>query len=366
VARQSRIFGSLSPEHPLAQRFVALTGVTVSDFLVVSFAILSAFLSGKLRIVTREFFAPLESRFTRGVVDRTLAVLSREPRELRELLRQTAPSVGYEHFEFHERTPLTRYPLLRIGNHYCLYCITVLVRGLETAVYDILKSHDPSTFLNEFGALFESYVRLGVEALGCPFLDERDLKKRFGKTRKVVDFSISAGNATVLIDAKGVELNAHAMQATSGALLTARVETSILKGIAQASDLACRMNLSEPPYVLIVTFKDLFLGSGLDFARYADPARLATSVGNTNAIDMRRVSFVSAEEFDYLVAGLSANNIPLARFLEDISNSDSTPETKRMQMMQHINDRLRPYGSPRYLETEFASIVESAKQSLVF
>jgi hypothetical protein len=77
---------------------------------------------------------------------------------------------------------------------------------------------------------------------------------------------------------------------------------------------------------------------------------------------MRRVFFASAEEFDYLSAGLSSRKIHLAEFLEEIGKADETPEGKRLQIMQHINDRLRPYGSPPYLAAQFEVLAESAKQ----
>jgi hypothetical protein len=362
-ARQARIFRRLDADHHLATRFHELTGLTIPTFLELSFFVAATFLDGSRRSVTLDYFATLHAKHSATTIERFFRILSRDANELRSQLLGSATKPGRVAYEYRERTPLMRHPILRVGSTYWIYQLPILLRGMETMVYDILRADNPSVFMNHFGRIFEDYVRLGVEQLGCSFLNEAELKRRYGHG-KVVDFVLTSAAGTVFIDAKGVEMNDGIMVTANAELLTRQAENSILKGLSQAQELVARMQLTEPPFVLIVTYKHLFLGSGDDFARYADPIRFASAVGQRAGLEMSKVFFVSVEEFDYLASALGQKNMHLATLLEELSAKERTQEGKRMMMMQHIHDRLRPYAMPPYLAEEFQLIEEAALAGL--
>jgi hypothetical protein len=360
IARQSLLFRDLPATHPLALNFASLTDVPLQTFLAVSFLLMMGFVGRTQPSTPRRYFASLEAQFSAPVINRALEAISRTPEEVGQLICERQLPSNFEHLEYYERTPLTRSPLLRVGETYIHYGMPVLVRGFETLVYDTLRHDDASRLMNEFGPLFESYVRRGIQELAVPFLDERELRARYG-SGKVVDFALQSQEGTVFVDAKGVEIQALAMTTSNPEFLTRQVQTSVLKGLSQAVELQSRMGLSEPPYVLLVTYKHLLLGNGSDFMRYADPKEVANKSGDVSALDMKRVYFVSIEEFDYLVAALAKRGMHLAAFLAEVEQADTRPETKCLMMMQHINNRLRPYGLPSYLENEFEDLMDIAK-----
>lgn len=359
VARQALLFRELPPTHPLALRFEELVGASLKDFVVL-LAAFTIHLAVNQVTVERRFFAPLEPYFTRSTIDAVLAAISRDRDELRTFLRTTRFDDLRTHYEYYARTPLTRYPLLRKGSLYIPYSSTVLARGAETLVYDILREADASTFMNHFGALFELYVRRGVEHIGEPFMDEVQLKQRYGDG-KVVDFAFSYPHGTLLIDAKGVELPIGALVTREVEFLSSRLANSVFKALEQADELSIRMKLPEAPYVLVVTYKDFLLGNGSDLLTYADAAQLPKSVSR---LDMSRVYFCSIEEFDYLAAGLRSHQKDPVTFFATARDLDADPRTKAFTMMQRINSDLRPYGTPDYLKAEQSALMDILQEAL--
>jgi len=198
--RQSLLFRELPPDHPLVKQFRDIVGAEPRDFVPV-LAALTIHLAVNQVTVERSFFDPLETYFARSTIDAVLGALSKDRDELRTYLRASQFEETRSPYEYHARTPLTRYPLLRIENRYIPYCSAVLARGAETLVYDILREADPSAFMNHFGPLFEVYVRKGVEHIGATFKDEQELKRTYD-SGKVVDFAFTSGDGTLLIDAK--------------------------------------------------------------------------------------------------------------------------------------------------------------------
>lgn len=354
--RQLVLFRQLPVAHPLATLFERVVGVPIAEFVTVLAAI-TLHLAPNQVTVDRSFFTPLEPYFSRPTIDGVLATISKDRNGLRDFLRANPFDDVRSHYEYYARTPLARYPLLRSGTRFIPYSSTVLGRGAETLVYDILREEDASTLMNHFGELFELYVRRGITLTGSPFLDEKELKQRFG-SGKVVDFAFSCHDGTLLIDAKGVELPLGALVTREVEFLSSRLQNSVFKGLEQAADMASRMKLTEPPYVLIITYKDLQLGNGADLSRYVDQTRVPRS------LDMTRVYFASVEEFDYLAAGLRSHGMHPIQFFEKVRSLDADPSTKKYRLMQHINSELRPYGTPDYLKNEEDALMQILKQAL--
>jgi len=358
-ARQSLLFRQLPMDHPLSVAFARVVGVPIGDFVVL-LAAMTIYLAVRNVPVDRRFFSSLEPFFSRSKVDAVLATISKDRSELRTYLRSGRFADARAHYEYHSRTPLTRYPLLRDGGHLIPYAPAVLARGVETLVYDILREHDASAFMNHFGTLFEGHVRKGVEHTEFPFMDEAELTRRFGRG-KVVDFAFSSLDGTLLVDAKGVALPVGALVTDDTEFLTSRLSNSVIKALEQAAGLASRMALVDPPFVLVVTYKHFLLGTGSNLERFVDKDAQPESV---KGLDMAKVYFASIEEFDYLVAGLRAHRIHPVQFFANARDLDADPSTRKFTVMQHVNAALRPYGTPDYLSEEEAAVMKILERAL--
>ncbi len=358
-ARQSLLFRHLPEEHPLFITFQRVIGTPLNAFIALLVAMTIPLATRKLT-VERQFFSTLEPFFSPSAVDTVLATLSRDRDQLRTYLRDSQHSNERSHYEYYSRTPLTRFPLLREGSRFTTYSSPVLARGTETLVYDILRNHDPSTFMDHFGAVFEGYVRRGIEHMNHPFMDEKEVRRRFG-VGKVVDFVLPSPKGTLFIEAKGVELPVAAMVTLETEFLNSRLHNSIFKALEQAGELATRMALTEPPFVLVVTYKHFLLGNGSSLQDIAKNVSLPQSV---KSLDMTRIYFASIEEFDYLAAGLRAHGNDPVEFFKTVRTDDQDHRTRKFMLMQHINDKLRPYGTPDYLRDEESALMDVLREAL--
>ena len=95
-------------------------------------------------------------------------------------------------------------------------------------------------------------------------------------------------------------------------------KSSILGGIRQAYDLADRIQAGDKicgrqigqgeNYLLIVTMKDFFVGSGQDYRNHIateDVDKIKVDYGNTEPIPLENMFFVSVDELDIIVGEIA-------------------------------------------------------------
>ena len=214
--------------------------------------------------------------------------------------------------------------------------------------------------MDTFGPIFERYVQRGMEYLGEPFLTELAIVERAGASL-TVDFAILGDQANILIDAKGVEMTHGGMTSHRPEVITGQSKSSILKGIRQGIETAKAFAKDKPSnrsrernFLLIVTFKDLYLGTGRDLSSYVMRDRLTNALGahaSESVIPLEHMYFVSIDEFDYLIGGLKQNNTGLETLLREISIADQSPETKCFKISQHLVRRWDGLSAPTYIAT---------------
>src|SRR5208283_4243508 len=151
-----------------------------------------------------------------------------------------------------------------------------------------------------------------------------------------------------------------------------RIESSVIKGIAQAYSVAKRLAgvtsvgttpLQEPTerYLLIVTYKDLYLGCGRDFYEFLAKDvldEIVNEFGNIQWIPFEHMYFVSIEDFELLVQAVHEGRTSIASCLRHAVCSDSTVlwEEKKLVLRQHLHELLGALRPPAYLDREFDDI----------
>jgi hypothetical protein len=274
-------------------------------------------------------------------------------------------------YEFYEQSPLKRFPLLEVEGRYFCYSPVLLVHSTNSFVFDTLKQADPNGFMNSFGTIFEKYIASGFSYSKVPFISEKEIQATIGRLHKVVDFIVFDDDTAILIDAKGVELPVLGMLTHLHDVLSDKTRTSILKGVSQACAtwhaLATHSRIGEfslgnrVPYLLVVTYKQLYLGTGVDFLTHVASdfyADLLQQYGGRSPIPPEHIYFISASDFDYLMETIHKGQ-SLKTILVDSVARDSQLSTKRFIFSQH----LMQYGTniPVYLEREFDSIVNTIR-----
>jgi len=376
-ARQSLLFGRLDNRHPFQKRFTEKCGISIPEFIelatmiVTRFTILNTIL--KQRTVTSEWFRKVADKYKPGTIQKFLDLLAIDFESLKEKLmkQQSNRKVQYEAYE---KTPLRETPLLKHNSKYYPFSPELLARCLETFIYDTLRSDGPNDFMNKFGPIFEKYVGNSVSNTKIRYFTEKELSDILPGKGKLVDYLLVDEGNKIFVDAKGVEMSYLGMVGHQPEVITDKTRNSIVKGIQQGFETAGRLesikNLSEVEigegnnYLIVVTFKDMFVGNGLDFYEYVAKDtlnELISHYGGTAPIPFEHMYFMSIDDFDLLAGGIASGEIGLIRILEHAVKSDALWKTKKFTFGQHIYDMHPKIRAPVWLVDESKYILDCCK-----
>lgn len=372
LGRQAKLFSYLPSNHYFKAAFYEETKVTISDFLELSFALLAHFLTKKELFITKKWFSTLENSYPPSTIDNYLNIISKEWNELKKYL-ESFPRVSVS-YEFHEQTPLQRFPLLQIKDRFYCYSENLLSRSIQNIVYDIIRSKDVTKFMEKFGVLFERYIEDGIKQVSSNYHNEDDLKRALNTEEKIIDFIIIEPNSNIFIDAKGVELNYLGMVSHLPEVVTDKTKTSILKGVEQYFSTVNQVLLSnflevknKENYLLIITYKDLYLGNGKDFFDTIAKEKyqaIQQQYPNCSFLKSENMYFISVDDFDLLVALLNTKTKTLSEVLAYAVESDKDYKTKKFVFRQHISEINIDINNVSYLKVEFDKIADSCANKL--
>jgi hypothetical protein len=271
--RQIILFEELPRTDAIKSLFASVTEVDMLAFIELTSVLACRFLTENSIYVDTGYFPPLGH--PHDTTKRFLSMFSLDRESLRPFLEVEEKRIRTFENKLYEQTPLKKRPLLMLddGTRYLCYSPNLLFFALSTFVYDKLKEHSPEAFSHEFGKVFESYISKGLKYAGVNFIDETTLKQQYPNSL-VVDFKVTCEDAIVLIESKAIELSPHARVAVDPNILSNNLRDSVTKAIKQAFVIATQL-LNAPPsperpsrqkiFLLIVTYKDLFIGNGNDF-----------------------------------------------------------------------------------------------------
>jgi len=359
MSRQFILFFDLEPEHQFSSTFREIHGIDLNTFLELSFALMTRFAASRSATVDERFFTNLVPAYPAGTIPAFLSIVSRD---LESLVCELSamPTYGILH-ETIEPTPLVRFPLLRDGNLYQCYLIHLLFRTVQNFVYDALRAADASAFTNKFGPIFEHYLERGLSYAGLGYMTESELVVTLPHGSKVVDYAILSEEAAVLIDAKAIQLTDPGMLARTSATLTARASTA-LKAVDQGFTVSANLKAGGsiaatcPVFLLVVTYKDLLLGSGREF--YENAAKeiidgFAAKHGDSHPIPVDHIFFLSINDFDLLMEHLKSSGTGLADFLHKAVQDNAEVGSGSFVFRTHIPGVLSNPKFPEYLHAGF-------------
>lgn len=348
----------------IRQLFKRHTGVELDEFLAISFSVLSYFMANPGRpVVARSHFDLIARAYSPEAVDRSLSLLSLDLEGAREFLERS--DVKYrdnEEFQLYEQTPLKLRPMLRIGESFVCYSPNLLTVSLASLVYDILKDVESAAFSAEFGEPFERYVGLGISHLGVPFSTEADLRCAFGDCR-LVDFVVPSDGINVMIEAKGIEMNPQARVSPNWWYVGNSLRDSVVKAVTQGLVTANKIvnggltgaSVANSFHLLIVTFKDLYVGNGERFFRGQVRQQIETFAAG-KALDLthlpfERIHIVSIDEFDALMDAVRSSGRSLGSLLNAIVDADK--QDRKLQLRQNLEAIVGALRIPGYASRPF-------------
>ncbi len=372
LSRQAILFSELPDNHLIKTQFKKLTGVGVKDFLELSWVLISRFISGSETHLPNGWFDSLKPEYGADTIDNYLKAISIEINEGRKLLC-SADDGRRRSIEHYEPTPFASFPMLRVPGGYLITEVHILFRCIEHYVYDRLRQWDAEKFMAKFGGMFERYAEKALDYAGLSYSTEAQTKDALGDQGNQIDFIVHENGSNVFIDTKGVEMayQGHVTHLTS--FLKDKTKKSILKAIKQAHDVVrkleensgCRITKHDVNYLLVVTYKEFYLGSGRSY--YEIVARDAMDeiyqkYDGLPVIPPENIYFITIDELDYACTMIKNDAISLSGIIDTAKYADAKSEIRKFNFTQHLQTVAGyNYMPPQYLKTEEDKILEKLK-----
>ena len=182
-----------------------------------------------------------------------------------------------------------------------------------------------------------------------------------------MDFLITNENCTILLEVKSQDLSAQARVFPDNKNLKRQLEDSIIKATIQAYSTVNKLlsfgeiegnKIIFPPYLFILTYKDLYLGNGRmiwdEFLKSAIEDEINDMRVNIDMIPPEKIVVLSIREFDLLMSCLQKQNS-----IAEILNTMIEENTNNKSMKWTFDQNLAPYTQElialNYLDEKFDS-----------
>lgn len=364
LARQKILFDRVSDTHFFKKEFTKKTNLTIEHFLELGLVLLCRYIIDTKPIVTSHWFESIKSHYSGSEVVGLLELISIDLGDLRSRLLKSEKNKRSS-LEYYEQTPFLNFPLIKSGDKYICVYPNILFRTIEHFIYDSLRAWDSTKFMAKFGDIFERYVERGLSYAGIPYVTEKTLIKELGDDGNVVDFLIGDGDSNIFIDAKAVEM-AHQGKVTYLAhIVKDRVKTSIIKAIEQSFDVLRRLRNADSSnpivkhrnnnYLVVVTFKELYLGNGqnlFDAIAKDKLQKLIEKYKDSPQIPLENMYFITIDEFDYFVQLIKDGKITFASGLSKARGSDHEAKTRKFDFTLHLRSWDNDQKPPVYVQDE--------------
>ena len=199
--------------------------------------------------------------------------------------------------------------------------------------------------MEKFGVIFERYVEDGIKSTSLTYYNEKQLKQLLNPKEKIVDFIITEPSLNVFIEAKGVELSYLGMVSHLSEVVTDKTRTSALKGVEQYYSTVNQIittNLidikGKENFLIIVTYKDMYLGNGKDFLDdiAKEKYNLMLDKYPNCFLKTDNIYFISIDDFDLLIELLIRGTKDLSEIFNYVINNDKDYLTKKFIFRQHF------------------------------
>ena len=335
IARQSLLFAKLEESHVIQKSFAAVTGLPIRDFLELSLALVAFVQKTEgARFSHASFCSWIQNAYAVPIARKFLYSISNTIDDMRRWLvrleQEKARALKTVDYEYFEPTPFMRFPLIEYENDYVVVFPHLLYVSLSSFVYDTLRAENASNFMNKFGTMFERVVEKSLRSINAEVLTENDLRRHFkcASNQRFVDFLVVNNGCNVFVEAKAVSMSVGGKMTDRAGTVRSQIKDSALKGIRQANDLAEALPKGEEicgvktgtsdNYLIIVTFKDLYLGNGLQLREFIAPQevdKIILSSGDKQHIPLSNVFVISIDEIDTLLGNVSLGHKTLVEYL---------------------------------------------------
>lgn len=359
LERQIKLYLKLSHKFNIDNEFTGLTGMSIKSFLQYTYTTFLYLHNERADkpwyiyngILDDQYFSVFYQCFGRNETEKYLRLLSANKKSDFEGLQKMA----YEVYQLYETTFFTTKPFIRFKGKYHLISRAVFNQTVEHFIYQFLKLKS-SQFSSEFGSRLEKYVELGINEMKMPYLRETDLIAQF-PSNKVCDFAI---DNKVLLEVKAIELPIRSGILRDQELMESDLQSNIIKAYSQLIEIGNLLNSDATFYGIIVTYKDMFLGFGMDaweeFMKSKITELCSQKEFKLSVLPPENLFFLSIEDWDRTVQIVKNKTATLEEILQYAYHKRNIPDIA--ESIIFFNQALRKYKVDEYSLTYLSGLID--------
>ena len=339
-ATQLKVFSTLTHKYDLEKSFMAKTGISIRDFLVLTEICWACINANKIGVTFRyegflpdDLFTVCREFTTAGAVEKylQLMVLHTAATEQMELYKR---GIKREDLQSLETSFFTMYPLQRHRDKIRVIHAAVFSYSINYYLYDYLKANDEG-FGSEFGKRFEKYIELGLNEASIKYKTENDLKKLLPKDSNLTDFMLEEEN--ILIECKVIELQPFVSINPTDELLYSSLKDNLIKAYLKQMLYVANTLLGEKEnWGIILTYKQLF------WSKFTDVWDIITDKTVTErelaALPPENVFIVDVYTWNKIVQVIKDKKATLLDILKKAKQNNSKPETSKQLFDMHLQE----------------------------
>lgn len=374
AGRQVILFTEIGEKYGVNQKFEVETGLSIADFLGISFSIFSILQpDGTYALKAKA----LHTVFDPEKVQKYFDLVAVTPAQAKAYLDEDAKKKGKRFIlQLYELSPLARKPFLVMGDDYVVFSKRLFRQFFANFVYDFL--YDLPGSFGDFGDILEKYVRQQLEAQGFSPVLDKSWKKILGKDISAPDFTICQDNATVFIEAKRKHLPEIPKILQTNDTFSRHLDDSVVKGVVQIYSLADEILKSRPDcvknfdnfYGVVVSYKNDYLRGGQqfwdEFLRDEIIAKLNELGIDPNLIPPENIFLLPIDDIDYLMTFLEEHpNETFGSVFAKVKEFEADPARSSFFFHDHLS-RIAGGRIPRpeHLWQKIAGVIDEIVQKM--
>ena len=347
IARQFLLFNDLSSTENVKIAFEEYCDISILDFLDLSFLVWVWLSSHDDGIFFERNVIFSKTKIPKNTIDNYFNCLSLDISTTKKYLLSRPNKVNDFCFQLIEPTPFIEKPFFCYRTEIMVYSKKIFESMINNYIYNRIKYKLGSDIAVSFGNVFEKYIQNALSSVKLDFLTEKDLKTYLPNT-KVTDYLIKSNDSSIFIEAKSQDINPKVIVFPDNTQLKNELEDSVIKATIQAITLINAIKSSQSfdkgikdsvPFLLIVTYKNFYLGNGKMMWNEFLESAVSCSINpdlDISLLPPENIAVLSIEEFDLLMAYIEQKIFTLDEILDIVVKENSSVDTMKISFIQHL------------------------------
>lgn len=349
--REAALIDSQPTNNPLRTRFERRAGYSLAQFSDLSLALLTEINQRGVVHVGMEWFTPIRRAYSAEVVHNFIKSLALSATEMISFFRSLQGADRKTASEFFEFTPLARFPLIRTTSGVSAINSMVLTRGLEQFVHSVLST-DGEAFIQPYSKIFERHVIQQSRDPRATSFSEDEIIGWLRQGTKVSDCLMAYGACNVIVESKSGIFGEDIMtvghtsifeQKTRGISSAVRQAQEMINSIYSGTVAPNIVRNANDNYLVIVTNRELGIGTGRMLAAMYPEGRLDSAVPGSDHLPLDRIFIASIDDFEALMSAARCG-LDLPAFFAACIERNSDPQSSLFFISQHMQKMQLPYG----------------------